>query len=259
MNNATQVLAAFREMTANKSISRDELHDLIKDGILAALAKRYGPNVEAEIEIDEDTGSIDITVLKEVVAEVEDSSRADLAGGGALGRPGLRGRRHDRGPGRVRRVRPQRGDGRQAAHPAARPRGRAAEDPRRVRATAWASCSRGEVQQVERGKIVVMLNRTPRRRRHHPVEGAEPARAVPPGRGDPRRAEEGGGDAQGAAPDPVPRRPALRGRALQARGAGDPAGDRRDQGRRARGRRPHQAGGVARATSRSIRWAPASG
>jgi transcription termination/antitermination protein NusA len=75
MNNATQVLAAFREMTANKSISRDELHDLIKDGILAALAKRYGPNVEAEIDIDEDTGGIGITVLKEVVAEVEDASR----------------------------------------------------------------------------------------------------------------------------------------------------------------------------------------
>ncbi|HEX8906382.1 MAG TPA: transcription termination factor NusA [Longimicrobiaceae bacterium] len=75
MNNATQVLAAFREMTANKAISRDELYDLIKDGILAALAKRYGPNVEAEIEIDEATGAINITVLREVVAEVEDPSR----------------------------------------------------------------------------------------------------------------------------------------------------------------------------------------
>jgi N utilization substance protein A len=75
MNNATQIIAAFREMTANKSISRDELHDLIKDGILAALAKRYGPNVEAEINIDEASGRIDIVVLKEVVAEVEDSSR----------------------------------------------------------------------------------------------------------------------------------------------------------------------------------------
>jgi N utilization substance protein A len=75
MNNATQILAAFREMTANKAISRDELHDLIKDGILAALAKRYGPNVEAEIEIDEATGGINITVLREVVAEVEDPSR----------------------------------------------------------------------------------------------------------------------------------------------------------------------------------------
>lgn len=78
MNNATQVLAAFREMTANKSISRDELYDLIKDGILAALAKRYGPNVEAEIEVDEATGKIGITVLKEVVAEVQDSSREIL-------------------------------------------------------------------------------------------------------------------------------------------------------------------------------------
>jgi N utilization substance protein A len=75
MNNATQVLAAFREMTANKAISRDELHDLIKDGITAALAKRYGPNVEAEINVDEATGRIDITVLREVVAEVEDASR----------------------------------------------------------------------------------------------------------------------------------------------------------------------------------------
>ncbi|HEX2091399.1 MAG TPA: transcription termination factor NusA [Longimicrobiaceae bacterium] len=75
MNNATQIIAAFREMTANKSISRDELHDLIKDGILAALAKRYGPNVEAEINIDEATGKIDIVVLKEVVQEVQDPSR----------------------------------------------------------------------------------------------------------------------------------------------------------------------------------------
>jgi N utilization substance protein A len=75
MNNATMVIAAFREMTANKAISRDELQDLIKDGILAALAKRYGPNVDAEISIDEDSGRIDITVLKEVVADVEDSSR----------------------------------------------------------------------------------------------------------------------------------------------------------------------------------------
>src|SRR3954447_1842553 len=74
MNKATNVLAGFRGMTANKAISRDELHDLIKDGILAALAKRYGPNVEAEIEIVENTGAINITVLKEVVAEVEDSS-----------------------------------------------------------------------------------------------------------------------------------------------------------------------------------------
>src|SRR5690606_22211628 len=68
MANATQVLAAFREMIANKNMSRDDLHDLIKDGIMAALARRYGPNVEAEVIIDEEAGDINITVLKEVVA-----------------------------------------------------------------------------------------------------------------------------------------------------------------------------------------------
>jgi len=75
MANAAQVLEAFRVMTAHKSLSRDDLHDLIKDGIYAALAKRYGPNVHAEITIDEEKGAIDIVVLKEVVEDVVDSSR----------------------------------------------------------------------------------------------------------------------------------------------------------------------------------------
>lgn len=75
MANTTQVLAAFRDMIANKNLSRDDLHDLIRDGIMAALAKRFGPTVEAEIRIDEESGNIQITVLKEVVAEVEDPAR----------------------------------------------------------------------------------------------------------------------------------------------------------------------------------------
>jgi transcription termination/antitermination protein NusA len=75
MANATTVLAAFREMIANKNLSRDDLHDLIKDGIMAALGRRFGPTVEAEIVIDEDAGDIHITVLKEVVEDVEDPAR----------------------------------------------------------------------------------------------------------------------------------------------------------------------------------------
>jgi len=75
MANATQVIAAFREMMGNKNMTRTDLQDLIKDGIMAALARRYGPNVEAEVTIDEDAGDINITVLKQVVAEVEDPSR----------------------------------------------------------------------------------------------------------------------------------------------------------------------------------------
>ncbi len=75
MANTAQVLAAFRDMIANKNLSREDLHDLIRDGIMAALAKRFGATVEAEIRIDEEAGNIQITVLKEVVAEVEDPAR----------------------------------------------------------------------------------------------------------------------------------------------------------------------------------------
>src|SRR3970282_1086678 len=75
MGNAMQVLAAFREMIANKNLSKDDVHDLIKDGIMAALARRFGPTVEAEVIVDEEAGDIRITVLKQVVAEVEDSAR----------------------------------------------------------------------------------------------------------------------------------------------------------------------------------------
>ncbi|HUF49458.1 MAG TPA: transcription termination factor NusA [Longimicrobiales bacterium] len=75
MGNAAQVIAAFREMSLNKNMTRADLHDLIKDGIMAALARRFGPNVDAEVIIDEEAGDLHITVLKEVVAEVEDPSR----------------------------------------------------------------------------------------------------------------------------------------------------------------------------------------
>jgi N utilization substance protein A len=72
---AAQILEAFRVMAAHKALSREELHALIREGIQAALAKRFGPNVQAEIEIDEEKGDIRIVVLKEVVEEVADPSR----------------------------------------------------------------------------------------------------------------------------------------------------------------------------------------
>jgi N utilization substance protein A len=75
MASSAEVLVAFKELAQLKQLDRNELRDLIRDGVLAALAKKYGPNVRAEIEIDEMTGQIRITVLKEVVAEVEDPSR----------------------------------------------------------------------------------------------------------------------------------------------------------------------------------------
>jgi N utilization substance protein A len=74
MSDQIPVVEAFRMMAANKSLSQIELHDLIREGIHAALARRFGGPVEAEIEFDGE-GDIKITVLKEVVEEVEDSAR----------------------------------------------------------------------------------------------------------------------------------------------------------------------------------------
>jgi N utilization substance protein A len=72
MANAAQIVAAFRDVAATKSLSDEEMTDLVKDGILAGLARIHGATVQAEIDIDEDTGQFDIVVLRRVVEEVED-------------------------------------------------------------------------------------------------------------------------------------------------------------------------------------------
>jgi transcription termination/antitermination protein NusA len=159
MNNATQILAAFRELALNKNISRDELHDLIKDGILAALAKRYGVNVEAEIEINEDTGRIDITVLKEVVAEVEDPSREISLEEAQWDDP-------DFEVGDILEVPVEFQDFGRNAVMAAKQRmlQRVREGERQKIIDEYADrvgeLLSGEVQQADRGKLVVMLNRS---------------------------------------------------------------------------------------------------
>ena len=159
MNNATQILAAFRELALNKNISREELHDLIKDGILAALARRFGANVEAEIEINEETGRIDITVLKEVVAEVEDASREVSLEEARWDDPEFE-------VGDVQEVPVEFADFGRNAVMAAKQRmlQRVREGERQKIMEEYAGrvgeLLSGEVQQVERGKVVVMLNRT---------------------------------------------------------------------------------------------------
>ena len=72
MANTTDVVSAIRELTSTKQLERSELLDLLKDGLHAALVKRYGPNVRAEIGIDELKGTIKIAVLRTVVENVED-------------------------------------------------------------------------------------------------------------------------------------------------------------------------------------------
>src|SRR5437870_5141648 len=72
MANTTDVVSAIRELTNTKQLDRGELLDLLKDGLHAALVKRYGPNVRAEIGIDELKGTIKIVLLRTVVETVED-------------------------------------------------------------------------------------------------------------------------------------------------------------------------------------------
>ena len=159
MVNATQILAAFRELTLNKSISREELHELIKDGIMAALAKKYGANVEAEIQINEDTGSIDITVLKTVVREVEDASREVSLEEARWDDP-------DFEAGDVLEIPVTFEEFGRNAVMAAKQRmlQRVREGERQKIMNEYADrvgeLLSGEVQQVERGKLTLMLNRT---------------------------------------------------------------------------------------------------
>src|SRR5437773_8310553 len=72
MANTTDVASAIRELTSTKQLERSDLLELLKDGLHAALVKRYGPNVRAEIGIDELKGTIKIVLLRTVVETVED-------------------------------------------------------------------------------------------------------------------------------------------------------------------------------------------
>jgi len=72
MTGSAQLLGALQELANVKQIDRHELLDLLRDGIHAALTKRYGVTVRDEIAIDDLKGTITVTVLRSVVAEVED-------------------------------------------------------------------------------------------------------------------------------------------------------------------------------------------
>jgi N utilization substance protein A len=155
---SSEVLTAFKELASLKQLDRTELRDLIRDGVLAALIKKYGPNVRADIGIDEMNGQIRITVLREVVEAVEDPSR----------QVSLEEARWNDENFQVGDVLEEDVDfaefGRNAVQ-AAKQRiiQRVREGERsRIReefADRVGELLSGEVQQIERGKVVVMLNK----------------------------------------------------------------------------------------------------
>ncbi len=159
MANAGQIVAALRDVGATKSLSRDEVNDLLRDGILAGLAKIYGPNVEAEIQIDEDTGDVEIIVLRRVVEEVEDPSSEISLEEARWDDPGFE-------VGDVMEIPVDFEQFGRNAVMAVKQRivQRVRENEReRIRdefADRVGELLSGEVQQIERGKLVVMLNRS---------------------------------------------------------------------------------------------------
>jgi N utilization substance protein A len=186
MVSSAEILAAFREVSNTKQLDRAELYALLTDGILAALAKKYGPNVQAEVDIDDGKGDIRIVLLKTVVENVEDpSNQVSVEDAKAFDESFELGD-----------VMEEPIDfmvfGR-AAVQAAKQRiiQRVREGERtRIRdefATRVGELLAGEVQQIERGKLVIMLNKAkdaeaiiPYREQNHRehYHQGEPIRAV---------------------------------------------------------------------------------
>ena len=158
MATSAEMLSAFRELTNTKQLERSELIDLLRDGIHAALMKKYGPNVRFELTVDELQGTLSVTRLRQVVEVVEDPSAQVSVEEACFEDPDF-----------------QVGDmleedvpfatfGRLAVQ-AAKQRiiQRVRESERgKIRdefASKVGELLSGEIQQVERGKFVIMLNR----------------------------------------------------------------------------------------------------
>jgi N utilization substance protein A len=74
MAGSAEMLAAFRELTTTKQLDRSDLLELLRDGIHAALARKFGPNVRFELDVDELQGSVRVMRLRTVSESVEDPS-----------------------------------------------------------------------------------------------------------------------------------------------------------------------------------------
>src|SRR6186997_3310345 len=186
MIGSANILNAIRELTNSKQLDRSELHGLLEDGIHAALAKKHGPNVQAEVEINEDRGEIRIVLLKTVVEEVTDPGREVSVDEARFEDPEFQ-------VGDTMEIPVDFAEFGRTAVQAAKQRiiQRVREGERtRIRdefAGRVGDLLSGEIQQIERGKLVVMLNKfreaeaiIPYREQNHRehFHQGEPIRAV---------------------------------------------------------------------------------
>lgn len=186
MAGSAEILNAIRELANLKQIERGELHELLQDGINAALAKKHGPTVQAEVDIDEDRGDIKIILLKNVVETVEDPAREMQLEEARFEDPEYQ-------IGDVMEIPVDFAEFGRSAVQAAKQRiiQRVREGERNKIKDEFTSrvgdLLSGEIQQIERGKIVVMLNKfreaeaiIPYREQNHreDYKQGEPIRAV---------------------------------------------------------------------------------
>ena len=186
MVGSAEILTAIRELTSTKQLDRTELHALLQDGIFAALAKKHGPTVQAEVEIDEARGTIRIVLLKTVVETVTDATREIVLEEAKFYDESFE-------IGDVQEIEVDFAEFGRTAVQAAKQRiiQRVREGERtRIRdefATRVGELLSGEIQQIERGKLVVMLNKfreaeaiIPYREQNHRehFHQGEPIRAV---------------------------------------------------------------------------------
>jgi N utilization substance protein A len=158
MTGTAEILTAIRELSNLKGLDRTELHELLQDGIHAALAKKHGATVQAEVEIDENRGNIRIVLLKTVVAEVTDPARETSLEEAQFEDPEFQ-------VGDVMEIPVDFAEFGRSAVQAAKQRiiQRVREGERtKIRdefANRVGELLSGEVQQIERGKLVIMLNK----------------------------------------------------------------------------------------------------
>jgi N utilization substance protein A len=186
MAGSTEILTAIRELSHLKQIERSELHELLQDGIHAALAKKHGPTVQAEVDIDDDKGDIRIVLLKTVVETVADPAREITVEEARFEDPEYQ-------VGDLMEIPVDFAEFGRSAVQAAKQRiiQRVREGERTKIRDEFndrvGDLLSGEIQQIERGKIVVMLNKfreaeaiIPYREQNHreDYKQGEPIRAV---------------------------------------------------------------------------------
>ncbi len=159
MTDSSLIGQAVGAIAKAKDLDPDEVDVLVKEAIHAGLARIFGANVDTEIDVDQRTGEIDMLVLKRVVATVEDESSEISVEEARWDDPTYE-------IGDVMEIPVDFSEfGRNAVMAAKQRIVQLVREGERQRirdeyADRVGDLLSGEVQQIERGKIVLLLNRT---------------------------------------------------------------------------------------------------